>query len=129
MQQNSKISIARNILVLTALIAIAAFGWTVGHILRFSISSLGHPPIEESDPRIKIGLEEGGIRRQFVWTGSPVVRGFSGEGAVLPGEFSLAQCPGITFYTSLPAKCRSANGELIRAGNSGGEFVVTPPEK
>jgi len=129
MQQNSKIRLARNIFVLTALIAIVAFGWTVGHILRFSISSLGHPPIEEIDPRIKTGLEEGGIRRQFVWTGIPAARVFSGEGAVIPGEFSPAQCPGTTFYTSLPAKCRSANGELIRAWNAGREFVVTPLEK
>lgn len=126
MQQNSKINFARNILVLTALIAIVALGWLTGHILRFSIPSLGHPPLEESDPQIKTGLEKGGIRRQFVWTG---VHGFSGEGAVLSGEFSLAQCLGITFYTSLPAKCRSVDGKWVQVGNSGREFVVTPLEK
>jgi len=119
----------RKLLVLIALIATTSFGWLVGHIVRFSIPTYQHPPIEEIDPHIKNGYEpeNDGIRRQFVWTGIPAARTPGSEGAIIFGELPIEQCLGLTYYTSLPAKCHTADGRLVRVGGSD-TFVVVPSD-
>lgn len=121
----------RNFLILIALIATTSFGWLVGHIVRFSITAyqFQHPPIEEIDPHIENGYqpEFEGIRRQFVWMGIPAARIPGSEGAIILGEFTIEQCLGFTYYTSLPAKCHTADGRLVRVAGSD-TFVVVPSD-
>ena len=73
--------------------------------------------IEEVDPRIKTGyeFEIEGIRRLVVFPEislAPQVRIYPGEGQI---NF-MDGCVGNTYYTSLPAKCRSLDGRLVRVG-------------
>ena len=105
----------RNILVLATLVGLVLFSWLFGHILRYSIPALWHPPLQETDPQIKVGVEFDleGIRRMAVFTGiaaanvSPQSQLPAGLGA------QPAMCLGFTYYTSLPAKCRTVDGRLV----------------
>ena len=126
MQTSKPPMYVRKVLVLIALIATTSFGWLVGHIVRFSIPVYQHPPIEEIDPHIRNGYEPEyeGIRRQFVWTGVPAARIPSSEGAIILGELTMEQCLGSTYYTSLPAKCQTADGRLVRVGRVDSIVVV-----
>ena len=110
----SKQSFARNLLILVALTGTVLFGWVAGHILRYSIPSLWHPPVQETNPHIKNGY-------QFEFEGEPLVitspenpwvRIYFGSELLKPSE----QCEGLTYYTSLPAKCHTADGQLVRVG-------------
>ncbi len=83
-----KSKLVPKILVLTALIATVSLGWLAGHILRFSIPALWHPPIEENNPQIKTGFEFEfeGIRRLAVLPETslaPQVRVYLGEMQVI----------------------------------------------
>ena len=129
MQISQPQKFVRKLLVLIALIATISFGWLVGHIVRFSIPTYQHPPIEEVDPHIQKGfqLEFQGIRRQFVWTGVSAARIPGNEGAIIFGDLTMEQCLGSTYYTSLPAKCHTADGRLVRVGGSN-TVVVVPPD-
>ena len=122
-----KRNIARNILVLAILIGLVITGWLAGHILRYSTPALWHPPIQEIEPSIKIGskFEFEGVRRLVVFTENPQlsqVRAYFGGMQLLP----LEHCVGNTYYTSLPAKCRSVNGELAQVGGVDRNFIVIP---
>ena len=52
MQETSKSTPTKKILVLISVIAFALVGWLVGHILRFSISTFRHPPIQKDIPHL-----------------------------------------------------------------------------
>jgi len=124
---NSKLSFACNLLCLAALIATASLGWMAGHVIRFSIPEyqFQHPPTPEIDPQIKNGFEFEGIRRLVVLPGNPQVpqaRVFIGGIQVKP----LEGCVGNTYYTSLPAKCRSVDGRLVRVGRNPQEIFIVP---
>lgn len=119
----------RNVLVLIAVVGLILAGWLAGHIFRHLTPYYQHPPIEEIDPHIKNGFEAEGIRRQVVFTESPVTRIFTSEGSLLLGEVLLENCVGNTYYTSLPAKCRSADGRLVRVEENGVYIVTIPGDK
>lgn len=123
--------LTKNLLVLITVIGFALTGWLVGHILRHAIPALQfqHPPIEEVDPTIKNGFESEGIRRQAVLMGRPVVQAIPGEGLLSLREALFQGCFGNTYYTSLPAKCRSADGKLVIVENSQRLRVLSPPDK
>jgi hypothetical protein len=131
MQKPNRIEIARNMLVLAALVGLVLFSWLLGHILRYSIPALWHPPVQERDPQIKYGLEFDfeGIRRFVVLpelaAGSmPAQVQLSEIWAALP-----AQCLGSTYYTSLPAKCRTVDGRLVQVRSTVSRILLIPPRK
>jgi hypothetical protein len=119
----SKQSFAWNLLVLVALVGTVSLGWLAGHILRYSIPALWHLPIQETNPQIKNGFE-------FEFEGEPIiltpqenpwVRVYIGGEPAKPPE----RCMGYTYYTSLPAKCHTAGGRLVRVGGiEAGVFVI-----
>ena len=121
------------LLVIIILISAVLFGWLAGHILRFSMPAyqLQHPPIPKFDPDIKIGseFELQGIRRLVVLTESSTMSVFTDTGRTGLEEMLTEQCLGITYYTSLPAKCLSANGDLIRVGEGGSNIMQFSPNK
>jgi len=122
-----KSKLALKILVLVTLIATVSLGWLAGHIVRFSIPEyqFQHPPIEEINPQIKTGyqFEFEGIRRLIVLPGLvPQAWVYSGKGQIDLWKI----CEGNTYYTSLPAKCRSVDGRLVRVGESQWEYLVVP---
>ena len=123
--RTKRFEIARYILILAALVAAMSLGWLTGHILRFSNPALWHPLDQEFDPRIKNGFESEGIRRQVVLTGNP---GMPQAGASLGGvQLNLFNiCMGITYYTSLPAKCHSLDGALVQVGGDPREVFLVP---
>ncbi len=122
-----------NLLVLIALTSAVLFGWLAGHILRFSIPvyQLQHPPIPEFDPNIKNGyeFELQGIRRLAVLTESSVVGVITDTGVFNLERMPLEQCLSTTYYTSLPAKCHNANGDLVRVGEAGSNIIFFSQNK
>jgi len=122
----------QKILILITVVALALTGWLVGHLLRFSILAahdFQHPPLEEINPQIKNGLESEGIRRKVVLTGSLALQVLPDEGRLYLGQILLNGCVGNTYYTSLPAKCRSADGRLVIVEGTGMERLFIPPVK
>jgi len=117
-------SFPRNLIILAVLIGTVLVGWLAGHILRYSIPALWHPPIRENGPRIKTGieLELKGERIILMPQENLWIRVYIGGNQVEPFE----RCPGNMYYTSLPAKCRSANGELVRVGGNQREIILVP---
>lgn len=131
MEEVKQGTLVRKFIVLTAVLGFTLTGWLVGHILRFSIPAhdFQHPPTEEIDPKIKIGLEADGIQRQFVFTGKLGRGVFTNEGTITLGEYSSVGCLGMTYYTSLPAKCRTADGKLVRVGGDNAYIILIPGDK
>jgi hypothetical protein len=131
MQKPKRIEIARNVLVLAVLIGLVLLSWLLGHILRYSIPSLWHPPIQETDPQIRYGLdfELEGIRRLAVLPGLAPA---NAPAHAQPGEIwgaLPAECPGYTYYTSLPAKCRTVDGRLVQVRSTESRILLIPPRK
>jgi hypothetical protein len=131
MQKPNQIEIARNMLVLAALGGLVLFGWLLGHTLRYSIPAFWHPAIPEIDSQIKNGLEFDfeGIRRfvelpELAAGSMPAQVQLSEIWAALP-----AQCPGYTYYTSLPAKCRTVDGRLVQVRSTVSRILLIPPRK
>jgi hypothetical protein len=118
-----------NLLVLITVIGLVITGWLIGHTLRYSNPALWHPPIEEINPQIKTGFESEGIRRQAVLMGNPSLRALNREWTLILGEVLSGNCVGNTYYTSLPAKCRSADGSLVRVTGDGSTVIYIPPDK
>ena len=116
-------------LVLFTVIGLVLTGWLVGHILRFSNPALWHPPTEEINPQIKIGSESEGIRREVVLMGNPSLRALARERILVPGEVLSGDCVGNIYYTSLPAKCRSANGRLVQVGGNESHIILIPGDR
>ncbi len=115
-----KSKLALNILVLIALIATVSLGWLAGHIIRFSIPELWHPPIENIIPGEKIGvnleLPPEIVERNTITNWSTNVTPM----------MLLSQCKSDVYYTSLPAKCRSVDGRLVRVGGVQQEIMAIP---
>jgi hypothetical protein len=112
-----------NLLVLAALTGTVLLGWLAGHILRYSIPAFWHPPIRETDPHIKTGfeMELEGERSLLRLQANPWVRGFSAGTQAEP----QGRCPRLTYYTSLPAKCRTIDGQLVRVeGGQQGTILI-----
>jgi len=131
MQKPERVEVIRNVLVLAALIGLVLFGWLLGHILRYSIPALWHAPIQENDSQIKYGVEFqfDGIRRSVVLPGlAPAI-------PVAPVQIREGQkplpvaCPGYTYYTSLPAKCRTLDGRLVQVGGVESNVILIPQGK
>ena len=123
----SKQSFARNLLVLATLIGTASLGWLAGHILRYSIPALWHPPLQETNPHIKTGYEFEFEGERFILMPqeNPWVRVYIDGAQVKPPE----QCAGHTYYTSLPAKCHTADGRLVRVGGIEAGVIVDPGDR
>jgi hypothetical protein len=130
MESNKRVQVLRNVLVLITLIGVVLFSWLLGHILRYSIPALWHVPLHETDPHLEYGadFEFAGIRRMAVFTGLapiPQVRiELNGELVPLPAE-----CQALTYYTSLPAKCLTADGRFVTVGGVETNVVVLPGGK
>ena len=113
-----------NVLILAALVGSVSLGWLAGHILRYSLPALWHPPIQETNPQIKTGYE-------FEFVGRPsVIRPLENPGVQIYNSGELLKpperCMGMTYYTSLPAKCRSVSGELVQVGESPWKIILGP---
>ena len=112
----SKTQIAVNILIFTALIATASLGWLAGHIIRFSIPEFWHPPLEERIPGEKIG--------SLFQVYTPQILG---RVPITNWEVNIWQgCKTDVYYTSLPAKCRSMDGRLVRVVGGQREIFIFP---
>jgi len=124
MQNNKLPGLFLNLLILMTVIGLTLTGWLAGHILRFSMRELWHPPIEEIDPKIKTGdiFELEGRRIDASADSSSVRIYVDGELLVQSLEFNL--CQGNTYYTSRPAKCHSADGRLIEVGQLPGSLIL-----
>lgn len=125
MMQNNKLPrLFLNLLILMTVIGLTLTGWLAGHILRFYIRELWHPPIEEIDPKIKIGdIFEYEGRHIVASADTSSVRIYKDEELLIQSlEFNL--CQGNTYYTSLPAKCHSVDGRLIEAGQLPGSLIL-----
>jgi hypothetical protein len=121
----SKQSFARNLLILAALPGTVLLGWLTGHILRYSIPALWHPPVQETNPHIENGYEFENERFIFTPQESPWVRVHVGDMQLNPPE----RCVGLTYYTSLPAKCHTADGQLVRVGGAETGAYVIPADR
>ena len=129
MENTNKPKLTHKILVLIAVIAFVLTGWLTGHILRFAFPALWHPPIEKITPQIQNGFESQGIRREVVLTENSDLRIFQNGGTLYLGQILLNPCGENTYYTSLPAKCRSASGELVQVGEDNFHIILTPEDK
>ena len=107
---------ALKIFILTALIATASLGWLAGHIIRFSIPALWHPPIEENTPGEKIGSVFQAYTPQILG-GVPITNW---------GVNAWQDCKNDVYYTSLPAKCRSMDGRLVQVRGFEPNVIVIP---
>jgi len=116
MENTNKAKLTPKILVLIAVIALVLASWLTGHILRFAFPVLWHPPIEKITPQTENGFEFEGIRRKAALSGTPDLHIFPNEGTLYLGQIILGPCIANTYYTSLPAKCRSVNGKLVSVG-------------
>jgi len=126
MENTNRPKLTHKILVIITVVAFVLAGWLTGHILRFALPVLWHPPIEKITPQIQNGFESEGIRREIVFSGEGV---FTSDGRSITGEFVFWGCVGNMYYTSLPAKCRSVSGELVQVGGKEMERLLIPPEK
>jgi len=128
-----QVTFIKKLTILTALIGTVLFGWLSGHILRHSIPEyqFRHSPVPEIDPHIENGYETEfeGIRRMAVWMENPAVRIFTDEGTLYLGEILIGQCAGNTYYTSLPAKCQSMDGNWAQVGNGDSDVFLIPENK
>ena len=126
MQNNKLPGLFLNLLILMTVIGLTLTGWLAGHILRFSMRELWHPPIEEIDPKIKTGdIFELEGRRIVASADSSSVRIYVDEELLVQSlEFNL--CQGNTYYTSRPAKCHSADGRLERVDGLQQKMRIIP---
>lgn len=122
----------RNILVLATLVGLVLVSWLFGHILRYSIPALWHPPLQDTDPQIKVGVEFelDGIRRLAAFTGFAVVNASSQNQP--PSGLGAHPAPCVlelAYYTSLPAKCRTVDGRLVSIREADSSVVLIPGVK
>lgn len=112
MQMRKWAKFVSNVLILAALAGTTSLGWLAGHILRYSIPALWHPPIQEMNPQIKNGYQFEFEGEPFILTPqeSPWARIYIGGAQMEPPK----RCLGYMYYTSLPTKCRFVDGELVR---------------
>jgi len=131
-EKPNRIEILRNLLVLAALVAAVLFSWMVGHTLRYSIPALWHPPIRETNPQTRYGAEFDfdGIRRTAVLPGLAPKTAASVRIQVQarPG-FVSNECMALTYFTSLPAKCLTADGRLVIARGADSNVFLIPQRK
>lgn len=126
-----RVEVLRNVLILTTLAGLVLFSWLLGHILRYSIPAIWHPPIPEKNLPIEYGneFEFAGIRRLAelpeMALGNALAQTLSREAQVFLPE----QCLGSTYYTSLPAKCQTADGRLVQAGGIKANIIILPQGK
>ena len=120
----SKQSFVRNLLILIALTGTMLFSWLAGHILRYSILALWHPPIQETNPHIENGYQFELENKRLILPqqAGPWVSIGAGGMQLYPSE----QRVGMIYYTSLPAKCQSASGELVRVEESPSKITLGP---
>ena len=131
MQISNLTKLTQNILVIITVIVMIMTGWLIGHILRHLTPVYEHPPYEEINPSIENGFERetDGIRRMVVLTGNSAVRLLPSEGMLYLEKIILDGCMGNTYYTSLPAKCQSADESLMRVEGTPMKRLIPPPDK
>ena len=114
----------RNMLVLAGLIGIVLIGWLLGHILRFSIPELWHPPLQDTDPGTRYVMEYEGIRRIVAVSASGLANLSEGNPPPLAFGALSGACSGTTYFTSLPAKCHTVDGRLVELRDSGPALIL-----
>ena len=127
MQISNPPKLIRNLLVLTAVIGFALTGWLAGHILRFSIPELQHAPLKKIDPHIENGFQIEFEDQRFAITpqASPWVQVYLGGSQI----DSMGRCLATTYYTSLPAKCHTPDGELAIVGGVRRQVILIPSDE
>lgn len=131
MQTSKRVEFLRNVLILAGLVGLVLLSWLLGHILRYSNPMLWHPPLQEPDPQIKMGIaiDFEGIPRLATLPGLKPVS--DSEQALLAREPGArpAECAGLTYFTSLPAKCLAADGRLVQAPGFESSAIMIPQSK
>jgi hypothetical protein len=119
------------LLVLITVLGFALTGWLVGHILRHTIPlyQFQHSPIDEINPKFESGFQSDGIRRQATLMEESARGVFTSEGSFFLGQALINACVGNTYYTSLPAKCRSADGSLAKVGSVELGITLIPKDR
>jgi hypothetical protein len=113
------------ILILTALVATVSLGWLAGHILRYSNPEIWQPPVHIPGEKIVkifkfVGFQHPGMPQEL----SPSSRLQSALSRLRVQ--SVEGCAGNTYYTSLPAKCRNLNGELVQLRPDQRGLIIVP---
>lgn len=127
---SKRVEAFRNILVIALLIGLVLSSWLLGHILRFSIPALWHPPVQETNPQNKYGVEFDGNRRMTLLLEVAPVKEHLEIISIQDGQDSPpGECRGLTYFTSLPAKCLSMDGRLVQVRRIETNFILFPVGK
>ena len=110
------VKMVRNLLILSILIGVILLGWLAGHVIRYSIPEF--QPAPEIVPGMRIGANPK-LPPQILER-LPIT-----SWSVIP----LQGCKADIYYTSLPAKCRSLDGRLMRVGGAQLERLIVPFDK
>jgi hypothetical protein len=131
MEKTKRLGFLRNLLILASLIGLVLMSWLLGHALRNSTPALWHPAVFGAEPQIliQVEIESAGIRRVVI------LPGFAPGNAPTRVQFQEvlvappAECLGTTYFTSLPAKCRTADGRLVKVPGLGSNVILIPLDK
>ena len=128
MESSKPSKLILNLLVFITVIGLILAGWLTGHIVRHITPAYQHPPIEEIGPHIKTGyLPESDGQLTIIGTGDVTLDGsdirvYSGQTVPHP----QAVCASLTYFTSLPAKCHTFDGQLARVGGNEWNGILIP---
>ena len=117
MEEPKKLRYTKQFLILWAVLALIGASWVSGHILRHAIPSLWYVPTQMPPmPGEKIGIFS---------PNSPQIVG--GVPITNWEPFSWNPCGTDTYYTSYPAKRRTADGSLMQVEKRSREIYTIPP--
>ena len=123
MEDPKKPHYIKQLLILWAVLALIGTSWVSGHILRHAIPSLWNIPTPIPPmPGEKIGMFS--PYSPQIASAAPITNWepFDWE------TISWNPCRTDTYYTSYPAKCRTADGTLIQVGKHSRENDIIPPD-
>jgi len=117
----------RYLLVLIVVVGLILVGWLTGHIVRHITPAYHQTPNEEVNPHIKTGyfFAPDGQSTIIDTVDGLGTRIYTGQEAV-PLQIG---CLNTTYYTSLPAKCHTPDGQLVEAGGFGPKNILIPKSK
>ena len=101
------------VLIVLVVIGMTTFGWVLGHIVKYSIPAFQHPPLhfpgEKSGEATPLQAHE---KIPFMKSNINPVQ----------------NCQTTVYYTSLPAKCHTPNGKLVRVESFPQGFILIQGE-
>jgi hypothetical protein len=121
----------RRVLVLVTVAGTVVLSWLLGQALRNATPALWLPVVSEPEPQMlyRVEAEFAGIRRFVLLPGLAPGNALTQAQLLEVMEALPAECVGHTFYTSLPAKCRTADGRLVRIGGIESNVILIPQGK